>query len=272
MHFQFPLFQSCGDWKDQNLENNADKKRRWRCIDKFRGKRGGEADNDGVIKPKSARSTSPCLEKLKQKLKGTNKSKQNGESTTNLNVETDYDSMDDEDTSNVFPKKYAQAKSNKTINFTYEGNEAHPLLPKHQNVRVFEMTARQKSPFIEEQSKANTNPLQNHDNSRFLNEAEVVNPKSGLTNRSSFDTDSEKDFQKTRSLFEKVARRVSPRTFYAKKKTQQTPGNVIEFEDSPRSKKLEQATRIPLDDSYSPRSEPDSIPVVLRNYRIPPHV
>lgn len=254
------------------MENNVDKKRRWRCIDKFRGKGGKEADYDGLTKSKSGRSISPCLEKLKKKLKGTKDSKQNGESKTNINVETEYDSMDDEDTRNVSPTKYTQAKSNITSNFTYEETEALPLLPKHQNVRVFEMTARQKSPFIEAQSKANKNPLQNHDNSRFLKKTEVVNAKTGLINRSSYDSDSGKDFQKTRSLFEKVARRVSPRTFYAKKQTPQIPVNVIEFEDSPRSKKLEQATGIQLDDSYSPRSEPDSIPVVLRNYRIPPNV
>lgn len=258
------------------MENNVDKKRRWRCIDKFRGKGGKEADYDGLTKSKSGRSISPCLDKLKEKLKGKNKSKQNGESKINLDVETEYDSMDDEDTNNVSPTKYAQAKSNNiTSNFTYEETEALPLLPKqvHQNVRVFEMTARQKSPFIEAQSTANnTNSLQNHDNSRFLKKAEIVNPKTGLINRSSFDSDSGKDFQKTRSLFEKVARRVSPRTFYAKKQTQQNPVNEIEFEDSPRSKKLEQTTRIQLDDRYSPSSEPDSIPVVLRNYRIPPNV
>lgn len=256
------------------MENNVDKKRRWRCIDKFRGKGGKEAYYDGLTKSKSGRSISPCLDKLKQKLKGTNKSKQNGESKINLDVETEYDSMDDEDTNNASPPKYAQAKSNNiTSNFTYEETEALPLLPKHQYVRVFEMTARQKSPFIEAQSTANnTNSLQNHDNSRFLKKAEIVNPKTGLINRSSFDSDSGKDFQKTRSLFEKVARRVSPRTFYAKKQTQQNPVNEIEFEDSPRSKKSERTTRIQLDDRYSPRSEPDSIPVVLRNYRIPPNV
>lgn len=255
------------------MENNVDKKRKWRCIDKFRGKGGKEADYDGVRKSKSDRSSSPCLKKLKQKLRGTNKSKQNGESKTSLNVETEYDSMDDEDTHSGYPKKYAQEKSKITNNFTFEETEALPLLPKHQNVRVFEMTGRQKSPFIEAQSKANTNPLQNDENSRSLIKPEVENPKASLINRSSYETDSEKDFQKTRSLFEKVARRVSPRTFYAKKETHhQKPENVMEFEDSPRSKKLEHATRIQLDDSYSPRSEPDSIPVVLRNYRIPPNV
>lgn len=271
MHVKFHS-QNCGDGKVDNLENHVDKKHRWRCIDKCRGREGKGADCDGVPRSKSNRFRSPCIEKLKQKLKGTNKSKQNGDSKTNLNVETDYDTEDEENIHNDTPNRDAQARiKSKYDHLSYEENESLPLLSKHQNVQVFDITLGQKSPFVADQSKANTSPLQNHDSIKYFNNSEFVKPKAVLS-RSSFDKESEKDFKKTRSLFENVAKRVSPRKFNVRKNTQQQSVHVVQFEDSVRSKQKDQETEVQLGDSFSPRSEQGSIPVVLRNYRIPPGV